>query len=128
MNHTPEYRDFVREAIKTFGIKDISELTGNRKKDFVKYIENNFTGSKQMVQEAEGKTSAALNAATDAYHKALYKKQELIKKFKSATSPEQRERLKKELIANAKEVKIAEQKFHHALASEDVEDLDINEI
>lgn len=125
MNMTPKYRECVREALNAYKIKSISELTGERRQKVVEFINAKM---KKSLNEAEGKTSAALDAATDAYHKALFKKQELIKKFKSATSPDQREQLKKQLIANAKEVKIAEQKFHHALASEDVEDLDINEI
>jgi hypothetical protein len=66
-------------------------------------------------------TSKELKKATDKYHEALLKYQQLQKKFVAEPNPAKREPMKAALIAAHKEAKAAEKEFNHVVASEPVD-------
>jgi hypothetical protein len=66
-------------------------------------------------------TSKELKKATDKYHEALLKYQQLQKKFVNEPNPAKRESMKTALIAAHKESKAAEKEFNQVVASEPVD-------
>ena len=73
------------------------------------------------VQEAAGTVSKELMKATDKFHVEQIKLQDIQKKFVSETDPAKKEKLKKEVIAQHKIVKKAEDDFQTTLGREDID-------
>ena len=46
-----EYKDFFAKAMKKFGISSPSELSGDKEKEFYDYIDKNWKGKSEDVQE-----------------------------------------------------------------------------
>lgn len=81
----------------------------------------------KKVDEAVGMASKKLIKATDEYHEAQLKLQELQNEFVKTTKEDttKREQLKKAIIDQNKVVKQKESIFHKALGDEDIDDLEI---
>jgi hypothetical protein len=81
----------------------------------------------KKVDEASGKASKKLQKATEDYHDAQLKLQQLQNEFvKTAKeNPTTREELKQAIIAQNKIVKQKESIFTKALGDEDIEDFEI---
>jgi ABC-type transporter Mla subunit MlaD len=81
----------------------------------------------KKVDEASGKASKKLQKATEDYHDAQLKLQQLQNEFvKTAKEdPNKREELKQAIIAQNKIVKQKESIFAKALGDEDIEDFEI---
>ena len=73
------------------------------------------------VQEAAGTVSKELMKATDKFHAEQIKLQDIQKKFVTETDPAKKEKLKKEVIAQHKIVKKAEDDFQTTLGREDID-------
>ena len=99
-------------------------MNNDKLKSFKKFNEEL---KNKKVDEASIKTSKQLSKATEEYHVAQLKLQELQKKFigTSKENKEERETLKKAIIDQNKNVKQKEATFHKALGDEDIEDLEI---
>lgn len=81
----------------------------------------------KKVDEAAGMASKKLIKATDEYHEAQLKLQELQNEFVKTTKEDttKREQLKKAIIDQNKVVKQKKSIFHKALGDEDIDDLEI---
>jgi len=81
----------------------------------------------KKVEEAAGMASKKLIKATDEYHEAQLKLQELQNEFVKTAKEDtaKREQLKKAIIDQNKVVKQREAIFHKALGDEDIDDLEI---
>jgi hypothetical protein len=90
-------------------------------KDFHQKLES------KKVEEAAGMASRKLIKATDEYHEAQLKLQELQNEFVKTTKEDtsKREQLKKAIIDQNKIVKQKEAIFQKALGDEDIDDLEI---
>ena len=98
------------------------------KKDLLpKFSEFSKTFEEQKTNEAAGASSKKLQKATEEYHEAQLKLQQLQNEFvKSAKEdPTKREQLKQAIIAQNKVVKQKESVFAKALGDEDIEDFEI---
>lgn len=89
--------------------------------------EFNKTFEERKVQEAAGHASKKLQKATEEYHDAQLKLQELQNEFvKTAKeNSSKREELKQAIIAQNKIVKQKEAIFAKALGDEDIDDFEI---
>ena len=91
------------------------------------YTEFSKTYEESKVQEAAGMASRKLQKATEEYHDAQLKLQQLQNEFiktKKEDTPK-REELKQAIIAQNKIVKQKESVFAKALGDEDIDDLEI---
>lgn len=79
-----------------------------------------YTGSdlKENLEVNEDAPSKGFAKAVEDYRKLLLDKQDILNKFKEATDPAEKEKLKKEYIDLDKAVKAAEAKFNTALKTE----------
>lgn len=98
-----------------------------KKNSIPSYREFNKQFEEKRILEAEGVSSRKLTKATEEYHEAQLKLQNLQKEFvktkKEDTS--KREELKKAIIEQNKIVKQKESIFSKALGDEDIDDLEI---
>lgn len=90
-------------------------------KEFKKEFES------KKIEESIGKASKKLIKATEDYHEAQLKLQQLQNEFvKTAKEdPDKREQLKKTIIEQNKIVKQKEAIFNRALGEEDIDDIEI---
>lgn len=79
-----------------------------------------YTGSdlKENLEVNEDAPSKGFAKAVEDYRKLLLDKQDILNKFKEATDPAEKEKLKKEYVNLDKAVKAAEVKFNTALRTE----------
>jgi hypothetical protein len=90
---------------------------------------SNFIQSREerKIEESAVKISNKLKKATEDYHEAQLKLQQLQKEFIGTSKEDttKREQLKKAIIAQNANVKKTEAIFNKSLGDEDIEDLEI---
>jgi hypothetical protein len=105
------------------GVGDVEIYLENKRdlKKAQKVIDENGYQYESAVQEAAGTVSKELMKATDKFHAEQIKLQDIQKKFVTETDPAKKEKLKKEVIAQHKIVKKAEDDFQTTLGREDID-------